>query len=85
MTCGRIVVGIHDNNLSQKMQLEPGMTLKKAYLSKVKVLTAYYKKSKQRTGGSRSHRKEDISLRIKISLPQNQPLIIFILAPDVAN
>ena len=30
MICDRIVVGISDNKLSQKMQLEPDLTLKKA-------------------------------------------------------
>ena len=30
MMCDRIVVGIHDNKLSQKMQLEPDLMLKKA-------------------------------------------------------
>ena len=54
MICDRIVVGIHDNNLSQKMQLEPALTLKKplSYLAKVKALR------NNSSGGSRISKRE---------------------------
>ena len=52
----RIVVGICDNQLSQKMQ---DLTLKKAIeLARQSETAAYCKRSRKRTGGSRSHKKE---------------------------
>ena len=59
----RIVVGIRDNNLSQKMQLEPNLTLTKAIelarqSESVKKQQPTVRGQEKEQDGSRSHKKE---------------------------